>query len=149
MPYAGGSIAAQIKYAWQDHDPALSSQDPPVQNTWYTIMDAYDVRLLWCHVIQTNDESAAKDVEVRWTIDGTVYFDADSYEHNAGNYIFKNIYDSALGTSGLTLSSGRVNAADDVDKRGLHVKIEMRMTSAPGTNQVLTGRAVYETLEAT
>lgn len=133
----------------QDHDSDRVSEVPPVQNTWYEFFDAEDVRLLWCAVKQNNDESAAKDLEVRWTIDGNVYFVSWAADHNTLYYIYRNYLHSAGGTSGLAADTTIRNGAYYVDKRGLVFKAEVRLTGVPGTNQALYGWVVRETLEVT
>jgi len=149
MPIAGGSIAAQIKYHYQDHDTDLLNEVPPVQNTWYEVFDAEDVRHLWCRVIQVNDELAAKAVEMRWTIDGNIYFSSTSIANNTARWVYRNYLSSGGGVAGLSFNADRVNAAEICDKRGHTYKVEFRMTSVPGTNQTLRCECVRETLEAT
>jgi len=149
MPRAGGSIAEQVKYHYQDHDTAEVKEVPPVQNTWYGEMEAEDVRHILCSAFQTNDEAAIKDVEIRWTIDGHVYFLAFSLPNNSRRLLARNHAPSAGGAAGLAQYDSMMNAGAYVDKRGHAYKTEIRMTSAPGTNQVLEMRDVYETLEET
>jgi len=149
MPVAGGHIEAGNKYHYQDHDSDVAQVTPPVQNTWYTVIDRDDVRLLWCTISQINDEAAAKDVEVRWTIDGTVYFEAVSLPNITTTFVYRSFQRSNAGVQGLLTTIEPVNAAYYVDKRGHDFKVEVRMTSVPGTNQVLFGIAVPETLEVT
>lgn len=146
MPRAN---VGDVKRWLQDHDTDMVSETPPVQNTWYEVFHAEDVRLLWCDIIQTNDEAAAKDLEVRWTIDGNVYFDDVSLANGTYGYVFRGVTPSTGGTKGLTIGVGIFNAAYYIDKRGLDFKVEVRITSVPGTNQLLQGRCVRETLEIT
>jgi hypothetical protein len=149
MPVAGGSIAAQVKYHYQDHDTDVVSQTPPVQNTWYTAFEADDVRLLYCRVYQKNDEGVAKNVEVRWTIDGTVYLVDWWLSDDFPMWLHREYAPSAGGTAGLVAELTRVLAMYYTSKRGQSVKCEIRMTAAPGTNQTLTMHCVRETLEET
>ena len=149
MPRAGGSIAAQIKYAYKDNDTDEVSEAPPVQNTWYEVMNREDARLIWCQFLQTNDEAANKDVEIKWTIDGNVYFYGVSVASASPKYVYRIHVPSAGGTAGLTIDTEKRNAAYNVDKRGQAFKVEIRTTSVPGTNQVLTCRCTAETLEET
>ena len=144
MPRAGGSIAAQTKYHYQDHDTDEVDMTPPVQNTWYEVCDEDDVRLIWCAVYQTNTEVAAKDVEVRWTIDGQVYLGMISLPDSDQSYVYRTEYPSAGGTAGLFIFTDRVNAAWGVDKRGHRFKVEVRMTSVPGAAQRLRCLVVLE-----
>lgn len=146
MPEASGR---HVKYHYRDHDTDLVNEAPPVQNTWYEVFHAQDVRLIWCMVQQDNDEVAAKDIQVRWTIDGTVYFRPLSILSGTVFTVFRNWNGSTGGTDGLEAEQGRKNAGYYVDKRGLDFKVEIRMTAVPGTNQVLICRCVRETLETT
>lgn len=137
------------KFHYDDHDSDVVNEAPPVQNTWYECFDAEDVRLIWCVVRQTNDESAAKDVEIRWTVDGNVYFISLAIDHNTYVYIFRYFLPSSGGTAGLSATSTIHNAAWEVDKRGKEFKTEIRMTGVPGTNQVLNMWCVRETEDLT
>lgn len=141
--------AADVKRWLQDHDTDLVSETPPVQNQWYTVFDAEDVRLTWCHFIQTNDEVAAKNIEVRWTVDGTVYFVLQLATNNTGYFVYRWVMGSAVGTAGLATDTATRNAVYFVDKRGLSFKVEIRITSPLGTNQTLACRCTRETLEQT
>ncbi|GAH35745.1 unnamed protein product, partial [marine sediment metagenome] len=107
------------------------------------------VRLLWCKVLHNNDETANKDLEIRWTIDGTVYFIAFTLAADEGRWVYRNYDESTGGTRGLTVSADPVNAAFTTDKRGHTFKVEVRTTSVPGTNQILICNCVRETLEET
>ena len=149
MPRAGGNIAAQVKYHYQDHDTDLVSEAPPVQNTWYEAFDAEDVRLIWCQIFQSNDEAAAKDVEVRWTIDGTAYVLTYSLANQAAALVFRDYQPAPAGLQASLITTLWRNAGGYVDKRGHSFKVEIRMTAVPGTNQTLICRCVRETLEET
>jgi len=138
------------KTVWlEDRDTDFLSVSPPVLNQWYTVFDSHDVRLLWCAIFQSNTEVAAKHIEVRWTIDGNVYFVDDNLGSGAYDYIFRSFAPSAGGTDGLWFNTTYVNAARYVDKRGINFKVEVRITSALGTNQVLRCWCVRENLNLT
>ena len=149
MPVAGGSIVEPKKYHYKDHDTDEVNETPPVQNTWYEVFDAEDVRHLWCACYQKNDEAAAKDIEIRWTIDGNVYFSTVALVDDSENHVFRNRDPSTGGTAGLSFNAAKFAAAYYVDKRGQSYKVEIRMTAVPGTNQILRCRCVRETLEET
>jgi len=144
MPAASGSGA---RTAWMDHDGVMLAQDDPVQNQWYPVIHDYNVRLIWCVVMQSNDEAAAKHLEITWTIDGNVYFFTDDFVSGTMYYIYKDRLPSVGGTSGLQWSTTILNAAHYVDKRGLDFAIDARIIDVGGTNQLLGAFAVYETLE--
>lgn len=137
--------AAETEYHYRDHDTDRVNQSPPVQNTWYEVFDAEDVRLLLSELRQTNDETAAKDIEVRWTIDGTPYLGSQSCAENTWFYVQRNHWPSSGGTLGLDITTNIRNAVNNVDKRGLSYKVEVRITSVVGTNQTLIYDAVRET----
>jgi hypothetical protein len=141
--------AAGKKYAWQDHDTDVIYEDPPILNQWYTLFDDEDVRLLEMRVLQANDESAAKDIEVKWTIDGNVYFTTINANNNAPYFVFRNLNQSSGGTDGLASSLTENPAFIHDFKCGLSFKVELRIITAPGTSQILTSDAVHETLEET
>lgn len=147
MPHHGQY--EHVKEWLQDHDTDQVLETPPIQNTWYEVFHAEDVRLLFNTMYQTNDEAAAKDIEVRWTIDGNVYFVTTNLANGTLNYIHRRYPPSAGGTSGLGVTAAIFNAAYYIDKRGLDFKVEVRMTSVPGTNQTMRCSCVRETLEVT
>jgi len=138
-----------VKEWLRDHDTDVVDESPPIQNTWYEVFDAEDVRLIWCWIYQSHTEAAAQDVEVRWTIDGTVYLASVSLDDSTANFIYRTNAPSAGGTGGLVAVATLQNAGYHVDKRGLSFKVEVRMTSVPGTAQLLRCRCVRETLEVT
>lgn len=118
---------------------------PPIQNTWYTMFHDFNVRLIWCTLIQINDETAQHQVEIRWTIDGNVYDLSFLANNNTVYYIYRDPTPSSGGTAGLLQTTSTQNAAFFVDKRGLDFLIEMRLTDVPGTNQAIYAGATYET----
>jgi len=138
-----------VKEWLRDHDTAAVYETPPAQNEWYEVFHDQDVRLLLCEIRQTNTENDAKDIEIRWTIDGNVYFLSTSLDDATPGYIYRAAPPSAGGTSGLATSGILYSGAYRVDKRGLDFKVEVRITSLPGTAQTLRCWCVYETLEVT
>lgn len=146
MPVANGGGASR----WlQDHDADMILQQPPVQNQWYIVFDADDVRLLWCTYTQMNDEVAAKNIQFRWTIDGNVYLGTFNLASGAVEFVFRNGLPIVHPLGTLESIVNRVNGAYYVSKCGLHFKVEVRITSALGTNQMLYCSCVRETLEVT
>lgn len=141
--------AGETKYAYLDHDTAVQDLTPPVLNQWYTIADEEDVRAIYCKVLQSNDEAAAKDIEFRWTLDGTVYFTSFSLPNTTWYSIMRDYTPSLGGISGIIWAAAAFNAALYADKRAQSFKVEFRITSALGTNQRLLGYFIYETLEQT
>ena len=149
MPIAGGSISAGVKYHYEDHDSDVVNMAPPVQNVWYEVFHAQDVRLIWCRFIQTNDETDAKNIAIRWTVDGQVYFSTVAIVNNTPTFVYRNWLPSAVGTGGLSFDPDKHLAAYYTDKRGQDFKVEIRITDVPGTNQTLDCWCVRETLEET
>jgi hypothetical protein len=145
-PKAAG---ANVKYAYLDHDTDRQNLAPPVLNQWYTVFHAYDVRLIWCQINQSNTEAAAKDIETKWTIDGISYFKAFSMPSGVRHWCYRDHNPSAGGTAGLVIVAVEYNAGMFVDKRGQDFKVEVRITSALGTAQTLICDCVRETLEQT
>jgi len=137
------------KFHYRDHDTDVVDVSPPVQNQWYEVFHAYDVRLIWCAILQANDETFVKTLEIRWTIDGNVYFEQMVAAHNVRRYVFRAVDPSLGGTQGLNSSATAYTASVYTDKRGQDFKVEIRITSALGTNQRLLGYCVRETLELT
>ena len=149
MPVASAGPVATTKYAYQHHEPGTVDMFPPVQNVWYTCLDADDCRFLWCYISQDNTGAVAKNMQVRWTIDGFVYYTAWLLASATATWIYRNWLPSAGGTQGLSLTTTRYNAAYELDKRGHSIKVEVRMTDAPGVAQRLFMRCEAETLEVT
>lgn len=141
--------AGETKYAYRDHETDQVWEVPPIQNQWYTVFDAEDVRLLWCFIWQTNDEVAEKIVEVKWTIDGNVYVRSKLIADTTDIYVYRAHASGALGTDGLEITAAIANAGFYVDKRGHSFKVEVMMVDPPGTNQQLLCDCVRETLEQT
>lgn len=139
-----------LKYMWKHNALATLDQDPPVQNTWYTILDTTeDVRLVQIQTKQTNDETVAKNLQVRITMDGETYTSGNESQNNNTTYYW---YVEVDGTITVTdISSSRLTAAGPGYStiHGQSVKVEVRITSVIGTNQTLDGRVFYETWEET
>lgn len=139
----------EVQYHYDDHDTDVVDETPPVQNTWYEVFDAEDVRLLYNSIMQSNDEAAAKTLEVRWTIDGNVYFVSQVAVSGTYYYIFRHIVPSGAGTAGLLSNVADRMGAFYTDKRGKEFKVEVRIISVVGTNQRLLSYGVRETHDQT
>jgi len=147
MPAAHGG--ASKKYWLMDHEPAEVILASPVTDVWYPVLTESDVRLLLFSIMQINDDEAVKDIEVRWTLDGNVYtVEIQNAENGAQYYIAKDKHSSVVG--GLDNNIDLISCGGKIlDKRALEAKLEIRITSACGTNQMLIGACLYETLEET
>lgn len=137
------------QYHYLDNDTDNETLAPPVLNAWNEVFDALDVALLYCSIYQQNDESAAKNIEVRWTIDGNVYLVSVAANHATNYYIFRNAVPSGVGTAGLQADTNMRMSAFDAPKHGQSFKVEFRITSAPGTNEAMICYCVKETEVAT
>jgi hypothetical protein len=150
MPQASGAGGgAGAKYAYLDHDTVWLSQEPPVQNQWYTVFIDFDVRLLGCFVEQENSEMSNEDIEVRWTCDGNVYQNSVNADYGHEYEFYRNKWASSNGTEGLGHIDGIDPEFTTRDKRAQSFEVQVRLTSAGGTNQKLRCWCVYETLEVT
>lgn len=126
---------------WVNRVPATLDQDPPIQNTWYPILDTPNhVRVKEILTRQINDEVAAKDMEIRITVNRTVLpvagaACADSTWYNAHR-----------DSPGSVHYNPTISAVEASRKMHGPCHIEVRMTAVPGTNQELDGRVTYEEL---
>lgn len=144
--YGLSAIEAKIKkYAWKKQPITTLNQDPPVQNTWYDVLGiTSDGKIILNAIKQVNDETDDKTVEVRWIIDGETYDADETIPNNTWYYPYlQPTRDSLLVTTTMVL------AAYYAPLEGQSIRVRMRMTSAPGTNQELDGRVHYETWEET
>ncbi len=92
---------------------------------------------------QKNDETAAKNIEFRMTIDGVpVDATVTSQANNIWNYWY-----FGPGVARVVGIITIQNIHNYLAIKCQEALIEMRMTSVPGTNQQLDGRVHYETLE--
>lgn len=140
MPYASAGYVAQVQYYWNKEAIAQINQAPPVQNTWYTVLDTkVDVRLIWLVLRQDNDETDNKNLEIRVTMDGVALIGTI----DAVNLTYYQAYLN-LSADTLIVSGTKFNSGYYVDIRGRSVKVEIRITSVVGTNQVLRGRVQHE-----
>jgi len=141
-------------------------KDPPVQNTPYTVFDQEGgVRLVSIVIQHTNTETDDKDIDIIMTIDGTTY----TYDSSDVGTILHNKKVGAmwichaptqdptaypidikdLTSSGALFSLSGGDQADAHGKpiEGHEIKLQVKMTSVPGTAQKLYYVATYEKLE--
>lgn len=134
---------------YKDHDTDVKDLQPPERDVWYELFDSEDVRLMWCVLHQSNDGAIDQGVEVRWTIDGNVYFTMFTANNLVTYYIYRDHQPSQSGTAGLGSNSTVRTAGIYGVKMGQRIKVEVRMTGFPGTNQRFAIWTVKETLEDT
>jgi len=141
-----------LKHAWKLHDAETDTRAPPTQNVYHEIFDlAGGQKFHYITIKQTNDEVAAKNVDVKLTIDGETY---EKTGLSFGNGEIYYLYWTDIGLDPPAATLGASNSGilpafgfsmddsagakfiPDVEEMTA-AKLEVKMTSAPGTNQVL------------
>lgn len=164
MPYSSGAglttgnipTVTEIwagKHVWKLYDTQTDTRAPPTQNTYHEIFALEDGCMLqYITVEQNNDETGDKNVDIKLTIDG------ESYEKTgnalANGEIFY-VYWTDIGTDppAATLVMSIANPLTQFGFRAgesaagawmvfnpnpmTDCKLELKMTSAPGTNQTM------------
>jgi len=132
------------KYMFELQAIATLDQDPPVQNTWYTILDTTkNVRVISIACRQIHTEAGAITTECRIIIDGRTLTASQAMNDSTWYYNYMK-----LNAEGMNMSTTSQPICA-VPIEGHSVKIEMRITDAPGTAQQLDGSVIYEVLEVT
>ncbi|NVM22647.1 MAG: hypothetical protein HWN68_12820 [Desulfobacterales bacterium] len=137
----GKGSGADIHYYWKKLPIIIETIAPPVQNQWYPLLPATeDIRLLYLVLRQTNDEVAAKNLEVRATWDGIIYNCVPfAFPDNTFRYWrLSGAWDQLISDAVIR------HGGHWTDARGLLVSIDMRITDPIGTNQTLRGYIQYE-----
>jgi len=141
----GDSAKAIAKYAWKKQPIKQLVKSNPTQNIWYAVLSATnDVMILAVSIKQVNDEAAAKTLGIRVIIDGITLSASGSLANNQWNYVYLDFRSDTIAWSTSLLNFGMYSAVC-----GQNVAIDLRIESAPGTNQLLYGNAQIETLEET
>ena len=133
--------ALQVPYHWK-FMPLAAVDEAGVQNTWYTVLDTTtNVRLYSFVGNQVNNEAAAKDIAIRVTIDGlTLSYAVSSSSGGLRYFIMQPTTEAYYHGNVYTL------VGTYVALHGRSVKVEIRSTSAAGTNQHLYGYVRYAVL---
>lgn len=154
----GAVVAAAPKFYVESQD-----QNPPVQNTEYTLLDEVaGCELIAVRFNQANTETAAKDVTVQFIVDGVTYDNlgsGNSFNNDVGYLAGLRLQPRAASTFELyTATDQEVKALslpetitpiyqqDSIE--GHAIKVTYKMTSAAGTAQRLHARAIYMKQEA-
>lgn len=133
---------------------------PPVLNQWYTVLEIADLNGLKIDFItcfHSNDESAAKNIEIRLNVDNNVNALVTPYSQASGSYY--NVYIEGVEDGWTKVDKA---ATPMMAGRGLvgtktaptqplickYFKLEARITSALGTNQCLWLTVLYNVLKA-
>lgn len=134
-----------VPHYWPRHrDGYVAVGNPPVLNQWYTVIDELDVAITWLTLRQNNTENAAKNLGVRFTVDGVVYQTTFSVPAASDQYIYRHPYRSVDTPPGLAMDAVMRNAGYTTQWRAQAFKFEARITSPLGTAQLLVARAVPE-----
>lgn len=149
------SIVALLRYIndhpWMFKYQAIAEldQDPPVADTYYTILDTTEkVRLLSIICRQINDEAGAKNLQLKVTIDGvTIEGTAAAFADNTWYAWFPT--QTSEDWDKITYSGTGMEDHAELKLEAHSIKIEVRQTTAVGTNQKLDGRVRYEVLTQT
>jgi len=150
--------------AWTLHDIETDLHAPPTQNVYHEVFDLETGQILhWIAIKQENGEVAAKNVDIKLTIDGEVYEKiGNALDHAEFYYVYFNTVGDDL-TAGIVVAITNASpltsfgiAIEDSDgiktPRAslpmIEVKLEVRQTSALGTNQTLNTYYRRSSLEA-
>ena len=149
MPVACAGPVAVPHYWPRHHETHEVRQQPPVLNQWYTVFDEQDVEMTWFNVNQNNTEAAAKNIEVRVTVDGVVYQHTYGVPAASDRWIYRSLNKSTAFDHGMTIDTVARNPGYTTKWSGQAFKVEVRQTSAIGTAQLLLSRCVIGTDEVT
>ena len=122
-----------------EHQPdATLSQATPVQNQWYTVLDAKKGVKIYSVVILV--WTASETLEVRVTIDGQVLVGSVEATHTTYYYVHHKLY--AAAASALAIDGNIFLLGHYTPLEGREVKVEVRKTTAAGSG-TLDARVVY------
>lgn len=123
--------------------PIVFNQTTVIQNTWYTVATLTNCELMYLPVSQTNGETAAKTLEIRFVADGvTISAFGISVNDNSTQYAY-------VGTNlnhTLPLDASTRLAYYSAPFKARSLVISMRTTDVPGTSQTLKATVKYNTL---
>lgn len=155
MPRLNGSQSTRI-FQWRHQPLLLQDLIPPVLNAWVDILPLTNggVKALYLKFVQSNDEALAKDVEVRLTLDGMApIVSTVSIANNENWYAFPN-WDGLTIHLELAFQTGvgepwvmglSNNATQNELLIANSMRIEFRIVTALGTNQVLNVQMLHQT----
>ena len=132
------------RFHWKFKPLAVLDQAAPVFNQWYTVLDTTSkIRLYSISLKQVNDEIADKGIGVQVIIDG-VTTSASSTTCGSGvvNYSYLN-----NNLDGFAIDTPIKAVGYYVALHGKSIKVQVKNTSALGTNQRLYGYVRYAQLE--
>ena len=133
------------RFHWK-FKPLATVDAAGVQNTWYTVLDTtLKVRLYSLWMNQYNDEAAAKTISMQIIVDGVTLTHTLS---GASNTTPSRCYEIGQQTDTLEAAPATYLIGRYVALHGKSVKVQVRSTSAAGTNQHLKAYLRYAKLEA-
>lgn len=111
-------------------------------NVYVTVLDIdKGHELYWVRFKQSNDESDNKGGTFRITMDGNTFPTVEAnFTHNTWLYVYISPTTGTLthGTTNRDFGIGTARASGDIHIQAIrceHLKIEMKIQEAPGTNQ--------------
>jgi len=148
------SLRNPIKYAFKHKALLHDARAPPVTNTWYTVLSVSSGhRIRQIRVEQSNVEVAAKNIEVKITLDGVVYTETIALGSGAAAYLYIDedglLEDAAFECQFGMRTKDSLGTDNIIGDREMHtILVEYRNTSAAGTTQTLDMYVTREALEA-
>ena len=132
----------QIHWFPQKSAIATLDQAPPVQNTWYPVLDTTTggVEVLYLSLKHDNTDSSALTINMRVTIDGITLTAAADAAGTDNTLYYAYLSPTA---DELILGTTFYNAGGYTSLKGHSVKVEVRMTGVPGTAEHLYGYVQY------
>lgn len=129
----------EFPYVWEKQPIILKHMEPPTLNEWHSILDADEpVKLSYLITKQLNDEAADKTVEVRAALSGDTITNTKLEPNDETQYYYiSGDFDTLADNTGLNMFNWR--EAYECSS----ASIDMRITTALGTNQKLWGHLHY------
>lgn len=156
-----GNVA---KYAWKLHDLETHTKAPPVHNVYYEAFDEDGGQKLHYLVIYHDhgEHPGAKNVDIKLTIDGETYektgnaLDSQEFYYiyfdeigdDMTQAVLKVTNASPLALFGIASEDSAANKGPRTGLMVTDIKLELKMTSAPGTNQTLVTHYRRSSLDA-
>ena len=137
-------VRVSKRYCYEKQPIATIDQAPPVQNTWYAVLDIEQpTRVVYLSMKHDNTDASALTINMRVTMDGVVLTcaaDAAGTD-NAVYYFYVDPTSDALLSTTTVFNAGYYE-----DMRCNSLKVEVRMTGVPGAAEHLYGYVQYEIL---
>lgn len=151
----------QTKFAWNSQNPIADDQNPPVTDTWYTLLDVKGgVRIHEIQVYQSNTETNSKEIQFRITMDGrTPFTGSKDMDHNTNYWVnierneegISAIAEIKRGAGNTKQAQTAADAASDKYSDAFECEtlvLEYRNHDAAGTAQRLKAWIPYDLKEA-